>query len=117
MDDFPADFIISASSIDNEEEGSSCKLLSKTSNRRNSDSSVGTVVQRRQENVLVCVRVRPPAVAHTERIINPAHLEEAWLTTEDEKSIRLSDGTGHRYHFGEITPNRMTKLPVSACLT
>lgn len=70
--------------------------------RRDSTSSVGTVIQRRQENVLVCVRVRPPAVSHLERNVNPAHLEEAWMASSDTGSIALADGSGHQYRFGKL---------------
>lgn len=70
--------------------------------RRDSTSSVGTVIQRRQENVLVCVRVRPPAISHLERNINPAHLEEAWMASTDTGSIALADGSGHQYRFGKL---------------
>lgn len=97
MDDFPPDAIISATSIHGPED----EAKKRTNARRGSDSSVGTVVQRRQENVLVCVRVRPPAVAHTERHANPAHLEEAWFTSPDDKCIALADGSGHQYRFGK----------------
>lgn len=104
MDDFPAESLVSASSIDEDPD-----TYAKRHARRDSTSSVGTVIQRRQENVLVCVRVRPPAVSHTQHNVNPAHLEEAWLTDTDSATIALGDGSSHQYHFGELQRSRFAK--------
>lgn len=94
MDDFPSHSIISA--------GSSVMISPNIGNgfnrqRSGSDSSVGTVVHRRKENVIVCVRVRPPLAP------NASTVEEAWVSTDSNQSIALADGTGHKYTFGKQT--------------
>jgi hypothetical protein len=96
MDDFPPESIIRTKQSIEDFKASD----NRSHARRGSDTSVGTVVQRKQENVLVCVRVRPPAIPTADRPINPAHLEEAWIASNDERAIGLADGTGHRYRFG-----------------
>jgi hypothetical protein len=62
--------------------------------RDSSDSSLATV-HSKQENVLVCVRVRPPAGP------SPLALEEAWDADSERKAIRLlQGGNGADYRFG-----------------
>lgn len=77
-----------------------------SSTRHGRRDSTATVVVPKQENVLVCVRVRPPAVSHSATSVNPAHLEEAWAADGESKTISLlaSEGgkAGGEYRFDSV---------------
>ena len=108
MDDFPTSSFVSAATFAQQDEHPSDMLAGgmgglSLKHRIDSDTSIGTTMPAvpKSESVLVCVRVRPPAVSHTVQVVNPAHLEEAWRMDTDEGSVRLGDGSGQEYRFGQ----------------
>lgn len=139
MDDYGPESIIradpngSAASIDDDGDSpSGSQLNGALANLRLGHSRVvsvaGSVLNApRQENVLVCVRVRPPAVGPamlSSGYVNPAHLEEAWIADSETGLITLADETKQvsDYHFGEyslpqtnITPRLPTHFPIRCC--
>lgn len=81
------------------------------SHRLDSNDSISTTLAvPKSESVLVCVRVRPPAVAHTVTSVNPAHLEEAWRADTDSKTIKLGDGSGTEFRFGDLASFGSTRF-------
>lgn len=117
MDDFPTSSFVSAATFGQDEHAS--ELLAggmgglSLKHRVDSDTSIGTTMPAvpKSESVLVCVRVRPPAVSHTVQVVNPAHLEEAWRMDTDEGSVRLGDGSGQEYRFGQLPRLRFFCTP------
>ena len=79
--------------------------------QRDSDQSISTHAftdAGKQENVLVCVRVRPPFEAIRNGPLNNENVEEAWIADSAERTIRLADkaaGAGAEYRFGEFLPS------------
>jgi hypothetical protein len=104
MGDYPSSAFASASQLSGDDLSSQLggMGLNAKSHRLDSDSSISTALAvPKSESVLVCVRVRPPAVAHTVTTINPAHLEEAWKANAEDKIIQLADGSGNEFRFGK----------------
>ena len=115
MGDYPSSAFVSASQLSGDDLADRLNGvgLNAKSHRLDSDSSIATTLAvPKSESVLVCVRVRPPAVAHTVTSVNPAHLEEAWQANTKDKTIQLGDGSGNEYRFGKaaISPTWLAQL-------
>lgn len=113
MDDYGPDCIIRAtpSSDDDSDDCDTVSDMPRTpgnalhiASRRTSFAASIMSPQSRQENVLVCVRVRPPIVGMISRA-NSAAVEEAWIADSSTGSVRLADNLARSndFHFGEPT--------------
>ena len=113
MDDYGPDCIIRAtpSSDDDSDDCDTVSDMPRTpgnalhiASRRTSFAASIMSPQSRQENVLVCVRVRPPIVGVISRA-NSAAVEEAWIADSSTGSVRLADNLARSndFHFGEPT--------------
>ena len=129
MDDYGPDAIISAScsargeeniqgalngmSLDASELTIPTGTISLPLKRRESNQSMvistyGDPVGK-QENVLVCVRVRPPAAISLSETIHSSALDEAWIVDSDENTLKLAErsaGIGTEYRFGKHFSNK-----------
>lgn len=105
MGEYPSSAFVPASQFSGDDLASQHGGLGLNANSHrldSSDSIATTLAVPKTESVLVCVRVRPPAVAHTVTSVNPAHLEEAWKADSQQKTIQLGDGSGHEFRFGKL---------------